>query len=76
MCDGVPEPGEILPVLPGHPLQGHRHVVQVGGELLGTGGTVADGLQDTRPGRVGSSGCEPANIVKLLVNCTPVNTKA
>ena len=44
MGDGVLHPGEVLPVLPGHLVQGLRHVVHVGRELLGTGRTVADSL--------------------------------
>ena len=50
--DGVPDPGEVLPVLPGHPLQRGRHVVQARGPLLGTGGAIANSLEDPGPGRV------------------------
>ena len=59
--DGVPDPGEVLPVLPGHPLQRGRHVVQARGPLLGTGGAIADSLEDPGPGRVGRGRGESEN---------------
>ena len=51
--DRVPDPGQVLPVLPGHLLQGGRHVVQASWPLLGARGAVADSLEHPRPGRVG-----------------------
>lgn len=70
--DGVPDPGEVLPVLPGHPLQGGGHVVQAGWPLLGTRGPVADGLEDPGPGGIGrgrgeSGNNEDCSDVKLMV---------
>ena len=59
--DGVPDPGEVLPVLPRHPLQRGRHVVQARRPVLGARGPVADGLEDPRPGRVGDGRGEPVN---------------
>ena len=59
--DGVPDPGQVLPVLPGHLLQGGRHVVQASRPLLGTRGAVADCLEHTRPGRVGRGRGESEN---------------
>ena len=59
--DGVPDPGEVLPVLPGHPLQGQGHVVQSCRPLLRTRGPIADGLEDPGPGRVGRGRGESGN---------------
>ena len=59
--DGVSDPGEVLPVLPGHPLQGQGHVVQARRPLLRTRGPVADGLEDPGPGRVGRGRGESGN---------------
>ena len=42
--DGVLDPGQVLPVLPGHLPQGLCLVGEVGGELLRAGGSVTDGL--------------------------------
>ena len=43
--DGVLDSIQVLPVLPGHLIQGLRLVGEVSRELLRTGGPVADGLQ-------------------------------
>lgn len=59
--DGVPDPGEVLPVLPGHPLQGGRHVVQARRPLLRARGAVADGLEHPGPGRVSRGRGESEN---------------
>ena len=62
VSDGVPDPGEVLPVLPRHLLQRGRHVVQTRGPLLRTGGPIADSLEDPGPGRVGRGRGESENI--------------
>ena len=59
--DGVPDPGQVLPVLPGHLLQGQGHVVQASRPLLGTRGAVADSLEHPGPGRVGRGRGESEN---------------
>ena len=62
MGDGVPDPGEVLPVLPGHLLQRGRHVVQASWPLLRTGGAIADSLEDPGPEWVGCGRGESENI--------------
>ena len=62
VSDGVPDPGEVLPVLPRHLLQRGRHVVQTCWPLLRTGGPIADSLEDSGPGRVGRGRGESENI--------------
>ena len=66
MGDGVPDPGQVLPVLPGHPLQGGRHIVQARRPLLGARGAVADCLEHPGPGRVGRGRGESENIMKIV----------
>ena len=61
VSDGVPEPGEVGPVLTGHPAQTLRHVVQARGPLLGARRPVADRLEDPGPRGVGCGRSEPGS---------------
>ena len=59
MSDGVPDSGEICPVLPSHLLQRQGFVVQIRWKLLRTSWAITDGLENSWPRRVSCTGSKP-----------------